>query len=90
MGNKQQHKIRDEINMYREATHYGVIRMLEHFETKQQFYIVFEEISKLNLLQYINNHAPLDEQRVKQIALKLSQILEYLHDKGMILRNLEA
>lgn len=50
MGNKQQHKIRDEINMYREATHYGVIRMLEHFETKQQFYIVFEEISKLNLL----------------------------------------
>ena len=34
IGNKSLHEKRDEIQMYRNATHYGVVRMLDYFETK--------------------------------------------------------
>jgi serine/threonine protein kinase len=90
LGHKTLYEIRDEIQMYRHAAHYGVVRMLDYFENKHKFYVVFEEMSKLTLSDYIKKFKYIDEYRIKSVALKLGQTLEYLHDKGIVIRNLDA
>eukprot|EP00356_Strombidium_inclinatum_P011103 CAMPEP_0170497968 /NCGR_PEP_ID=MMETSP0208-20121228/26374_1 /TAXON_ID=197538 /ORGANISM="Strombidium inclinatum, Strain S3" /LENGTH=252 /DNA_ID=CAMNT_0010774969 /DNA_START=3160 /DNA_END=3914 /DNA_ORIENTATION=+ len=50
-----------------------------------------ELLSVKNLHDYIIESGPLiDEQKSREFGLKIGQALEYLHENGVILRNLEA
>lgn len=47
--------------------------------------------SKLTLFDYINKYSgELEEMRIQELAKKIALALEYLHDGGIILKNLES
>ena len=79
--------------MYRICAHQGVIRLLDHFESKKSFYACYEQFSSTTLHDFIINkrkNSYLRETDVKEMARKIGEAIEYLHDNGIILRNLQA
>ena len=80
-------EIRQMVKIYQHATHSNVVRLEDHFEDKEKFYLCLELHSKLTLYEYIQHHV-IDEVRARQIALKIGQAVEHLHDNGIMLRDL--
>ena len=68
-----------------------MVRLEDHFECREYFYICLELHSKLTLFDYINKYTTqIEEIRAQELAKKIGMAIEYLHDNGIILRNLES
>lgn len=89
LSNNQIEEIRGVISIYQSAQHFYVLRLEDYFENREHFYLCFELSSAVTLERYIKSQKEkIAEFRVQQIALQLIEALEYLHDHGIILRNL--
>ena len=81
--------IREMVKMYQLAIHYNVVRLEDHFEDKSKFYLCFELHSHETLYSFVQNNN-IGEIRVREIAQKIGETLEYFHDNGILVRNLES
>ena len=90
MNINQLEDLRQLHNMYRLVAHHSIIRLHHSFESKDNFYQCFELLSGQCLLDYVLINKDLGEERVKEMALRIGHGIEYLHKKGIILRNLDA
>jgi serine/threonine protein kinase len=82
---------RDIISMYHIAEHHNVVRLEDYFEDRERFYLCLELHSKQTLHGYINaTDRKLEESQARELCLKIARALEYLHENGIILKNLEA
>jgi len=88
---KQQiNAIRDEIQVYSCAQHLNVVKLEDSFETFDRFYLVFELHSTTHLEKYIESvKDQLDEPMVRDFIMKIAQTVNYLHDMGVFVRNLD-
>ena len=82
------------IKIYQLAQHYYVVKLEDYFENRNCFYLCLELHSDQTLYDYCllnqtksKKDKILDEKRVRELAIKIGQALEYLHDLGIILRN---
>ena len=69
--------------------HHYVGRLLDYFHSEDYFYMVLQLECGGTLLQYTkerNNY--IDERRCKDIALKLAQGIEFLHEYGILIGKL--
>lgn len=68
-----------------------MLRLEDYFESREYFYLCFELSTALTLERYVKSQKEMiPEFRVQQIALQLAEAIDYLHDHGIILRNLQS
>lgn len=64
--------------------------MIDVFENSDHYYIVIEYLAGKDLFDYIQKrNFILTEDRVKQIGIQLIQAVRYLHDFGIVHRDLK-
>lgn len=72
-------------------SHEGMARIVEYGESKHYTYVIKPYIEGTTLFEFVNRRGPLSEKRVKDIAIQLSKVLEYLHlrDNPFVYRDLK-
>jgi len=67
------------------------VKLEDYFEDKEFFFLCLELLSKNTLKDYVSLHDNhLEEIQVKSIAVKIGEAVKFLHEHGIILRNLES
>ncbi|MBR8830630.1 MAG: Serine/threonine-protein kinase PknD [Chroococcopsis gigantea SAG 12.99] len=64
-------------------------QLYAYFEENNQFYLVQEYIEGENLAHYLKNQGLMGESGVKKILISLLGVLEYVHGKGIIHRDIK-
>lgn len=71
------------------GNHPQVPRLLDYFEENGQFYLVQEYISGLTIQQEIKRDGPMSEAGVKQFLSEILGILQYIHERQVIHRDIK-
>ncbi len=71
------------------GNHPQVPRLLDYFEENQQFYLVQEYINGWTLQQEIKRRGPMSEAGVKQFLSEILGILQYIHERQVIHRDIK-
>mgnify|MGYP002777016423 CR=1 FL=1 len=71
------------------GNHPQVPRLLDYFESQQQFYLVQEYIKGHNLHQEVKKRGPFSEAGVQQFLSELLPIVSYIHQQKVIHRDIK-
>lgn len=71
------------------GNHPQVPRLLDYFEENQEFYLVQEYINGWTLQQEIKRNGPMSEAGVKQFLSEILGIIQYIHDRQVIHRDIK-
>lgn len=71
------------------GNHPQVPRLLDYFESNQEFYLVQEYISGLTLQQEVKQNGPFSEAGVKQFLSEVLPMLQYIHSNQVIHRDIK-
>ena len=71
------------------GNHPQVPSLLDYFQDNQQFYLVQEYVSGSTLQQEIRELGPLPESGVKQFLSEILPLLQYIHNRGVIHRDVK-
>ena len=81
--------LRIQIEMYKISVHPYVVRLLDYFEDKEYIYLCLEKYYGSTLDHYFEvNSSKIKEDEIIKYAITIGTTLEYLHDNGILLRNL--
>ena len=70
--------------------HVNIVKLIDVFENSDHYYIVLEYMAGKDLFDYIQKrNFILNEDRVKQLGIQLIQAVRYLHDFGIVHRDLK-
>ncbi|MGF1516032.1 MAG: pentapeptide repeat-containing protein [Elainellaceae cyanobacterium] len=69
--------------------HPQVPRLLDYFDTNQEFYLVQEYISGYTLQQEVKHSGPLTEAGVKQFLSEILPMVQYIHSNQVIHRDIK-
>lgn len=84
-------EFKQEINMLREVDHPNIVRFIGSCTKPPQFYIITECMSRGSLFDFLHNeHNVLDLPTLLKFALDVCQGMSYLHQKGIIHRDLKS
>jgi carbon catabolite-derepressing protein kinase len=82
---------RDSITIMQQSQHHNIVRLEDYFESKEHIYLCLELHSNMTLFEYINKYNyDIEETRAQELGRKVGRALEYLHDNGIVLKNLES
>jgi len=71
------------------VSHNNIVRLLDHFDSRDYLYMCFEYNNGCTLAELIQADFFLqNELIVREFAYKVAIGLEYLHDNGIVLRNM--
>ncbi len=83
--------IKSEIDIMKLCHHPNIVKLLDHFENSEYIYIVMEYISGGTLNQYIKNHYfYISESEAANIISQIGNGLKYLHNYGIVHRDLKT
>lgn len=71
------------------GSHPQVPRLLDYFDSKEQFYLVQEYISGATLKQEVKHSGPFTELGIRQFLQEILPVLQYLHDAQVIHRDIK-
>lgn len=69
--------------------HPQVPRLLDYFETEQQFYLVQEYVKGSTLKQEVKQSGRFNESDVKNFLLEILSVVQYIHSQGVIHRDIK-
>lgn len=65
----------------------SIVKLLDYFIEDHRGYLVLEHIDGRSLRQIVQEQGAMSETKVKELAVQMCAILEYLHGKGVIHRD---
>ncbi len=71
--------IQKEATLWRKLRHPNIARLIDFFVEDQRAYLVLEHVSGQTLKERVNQGGPMKEQDVVELAIKMCDILGYLH-----------
>lgn len=69
-----------ECSLLSSVHHPGIVKMQDFFSEQRRMYIVLEHIEGTSLRRFVKDKGPLSEQETLRIALKVLDVLEYIHN----------
>jgi MAP kinase interacting serine/threonine kinase len=69
--------------------HPNVVQLLEYFEEKDKFYLIFEKMQGGPLLAHIQRRIAFTEQEASIVVKDIATALKFLHDKGIAHRDVK-
>ena len=83
--------IRNENEILRLCQHPNIIKVYDLFENSEYFFIVMEKAEGGDLFSYLENLSfKINEERAKIIIKSISNAIQYLHNHGIIHRDVKA
>jgi serine/threonine protein kinase len=81
---------RREIEVLKMSQHPNIVGLIDLFENSEFYYIVLEYMQGGDLFDYIQaRNFKLTEQRVKELAFQIGLAIKYLHNYGIVHRDLK-
>ena len=71
--------MQNEASMLRRLDNERIVRLLEFFVEDHRGYLVLEKINGLSLRQIVQNQGKLGEHQVRDLAMQMCKMLDYLH-----------
>ena len=71
--------IQKEATLWRKLRHPNIARLIDFFVEDQRAYLVLEHVTGQTLKEHVNQCGPMNENDVLELAIKLCDILGYLH-----------
>lgn len=79
-----------EIDISEQVSHHpNIPTFYEHFEDMYRHYLVFEKIDGIELFQYLVDNGKLDEEKARDLFIKILEVVEFLHSKGICHRDIK-
>jgi len=70
--------------------HSNIVKLIDVFENSDHYYIVIEYMAGKDMFDYIQKrNFMLSEERVKQLSVQIINAVRYLHDFGIVHRDLK-
>lgn len=79
----------EEANILAQCKHSNIVRLVEYFSTKTEIYIVTEYQAGGDLKAYLREEKGMTEDQGKMFALDIAEGLSYLHQKGVVHRDIK-
>ena len=79
----------EEANILAQCKHANVITLIEYFSTKTEIYIITEYQAGGDLKAMLLDEKIMDEKLGKMFALDIAEGLKYLHQKGIVHRDIK-
>ena len=84
-------QLRGIIDIYQVSQHHNLVKLEDYFENKENIYLCLELHSSDTFLEFIKGLGErLAEYWAREIYLRIISAVEYLHDHGLVLRNLDS
>ncbi|MDR9402220.1 MAG: serine/threonine-protein kinase [Halothece sp. Uz-M2-17] len=71
------------------GNHPQVPRLLDYFETQEQFFLVQEFVKGSNLQKEVKNNGPFSEAGVRQFLTEILPLFDYIHSEKVIHRDIK-
>jgi serine/threonine protein kinase len=82
-------QIKAEIRLLQSVSHFNIIHLLDYFESANFMYMCYEQSKGCTLDELIkNNYFKGNETSMREFIFKIAIGLDYLHEHGIVLRNL--
>jgi len=89
LSQKQILSIKREIEIMKMLHHPGIIRLKESLETEEYFVLVMELMSGGDLFDRLEQQSSFRESDAKNILLQVAKAVKYMHDCGIVHRDLK-
>ncbi len=76
-----------EARLLKSIEHRGIVKLLDYFVEDHRAYLVLEHIDGFNLRQLVEREGALTEEKVLELAFQMLEILEFLHERGVVHRD---
>ena len=86
---KMINRIYNEIEIHSKMENKNIIQLFDSFEDNEYVYMVLELCHYGNLFRFLKTSGPLNEFKAILIIKELLQALDYIHNKGVIHRDLK-
>ncbi|CAG9319145.1 unnamed protein product [Blepharisma stoltei] len=79
----------DEIQIMRSLNHPNIVKLHRVYESETHVYLVLDYLEGGNLLRRLKSKGFYSEELARKITLKLLEVLEYLHSKNIVHRDIK-
>lgn len=86
---QQLQRIENEITIHPQLHHHNIVQCFDTFEDDHYAYLLLEYCEGESLFRYMKKHQKLSEKEAVYIIRELLYALDYLHDQGVIHRDLK-
>lgn len=76
-----------EARLLKRLEHPGIVSLRDYFLEDHRGYLVLEHVDGRSLKQIVEEEGVFSEKKVRELALQMAEILEYIHDKGVVHRD---
>lgn len=82
--------LKNELSILRFCDHQNIIKFYEIFQDKEHFHFVMEYCEGGDIVSYVKDNGPLDEETTRKIIFECLLALNHLHSCGLIHRDIKA
>jgi len=82
-------RVWNEIEIHSEMKHESIVSLFGYFEDERNIYLVMELCNHGNMYRFLRKHAKLSEADAAFVIAQLLSALGYMHDKGVLHRDLK-
>ncbi|KII72594.1 Serine/threonine-protein kinase MARK2 [Thelohanellus kitauei] len=79
-----------EISNLKHLNHPNIVRLYEHYETKNYLYIITEYVGGGELFQYLSEKGRMKENLAREKFRQILSAVNYCHERGIVHRDLKA
>jgi serine/threonine-protein kinase len=76
-----------EAKLLKSLDHPGIVRLSDYFVEDHRAYLVMEHIDGLSIRDLIIKDGPMPEQKVRDLAFQMCEILKFMHDHKVVHRD---
>ena len=77
--------------MYIAAQHHNIVKLEDYFENQDYIYFCLELHSNLTLYDFVTTYsAKITEEKARSLFRGIASAVAYLHEQGIVLKNLSA
>ena len=80
-------KFDQEARLLKELDNPGIVRLIDYFVEDHRAYLMLEHVKGCNLRELVLRDGPLDQERVRDLALQMCAVLKFLHENSVVHRD---